>query len=892
MEPGAIEHIGPARMSDAQVARMATKTLRRARPWGTWARGWTHKWPTAGHQLLTRPRRNIRSSTIAGEGERNQSSHSRYSYPMASSQEANFEDASEDSGLANSHPMLALGKPDAAFVEVVEEVRKRKIFAGLGLMPQEIPERFGRYSVLDVVGQGGMGNVFTAYDKELDRAVAIKVLRSDLAESDGLRLKREAQALAKLSHPNVIHVYEVGEVDGQTFVAMELVKRGQTLAKWVRSEPRPSWRECVEVYLQAGTGLAAAHAEGLVHRDFKPSNVVIDDKGLVRVLDFGLARQVAGTTSTPRETLPVVLSVERTALETSMTPSGMVMGTPAYMAPEQLEGGLVDARSDQFSYCVSLWEAVYGVRPYRDNVVGDRLLSVASIPDGPKIPIKLRELLLRGLSVDPDQRWPSMDALLSALRQFVAPRRRWLMVGFFGALVAVGVGLGIPKYVEIRDRCTGAEKALAGVWDDSRKREVRSAILGTQLPYAPDAWGRVESMLDGVAQAWTNKHTEICLQTSVWKDQGDREHSLRMNCLREYRASLDVVVMQLTQIDDEGVANAVDLAANLQDLSRCDDVHLLHWQSQRKLSSSMDVTGEVARLSRRMSDIIAVFEMGKSGKSAEALRDLESVLGQIEATGNMPLLISAKAWQGIMVGSEGSFSDAEVILKEAHALSIEHLYHEGTFLSAMGLAMNMSTQGRFEEGLVWAETAWPMAKRLGHNVRYIGASVMANLLSGQGRYEDAETLLRQEISLCIRNLGSGHSVVATLKTMLGHVLGSQGKFQEAELEFRDALGVWEGLLWKEHPYMVEGLLALGRVLEEQGKYGAAEIEYRRLLEVILQSVDMDDLTAADHVTDLANVLRMQGKYEDAEKELRRAEELRARALGDDSRGAVIEIFPE
>ncbi|MCA9707646.1 MAG: serine/threonine protein kinase, partial [Myxococcales bacterium] len=185
---------------------------------------------------------------------------------------------------------LAAGVPEPELDGLVDEVDRRRVQQAL-LGGSSASFELGRYVITGTLGRGGMGVVYKAFDPPLDRRVALKVLHKELDEQHTIRLRREAQAMAKLSHPNVVQVYEVGTVEGRTFVAMELV-RGQTLRRWMRQRPRPSWRQCVEVFVQVGKGLAAAHDRGLVHRDFKPGNAIIDDKGRPRVLDFGLARKV------------------------------------------------------------------------------------------------------------------------------------------------------------------------------------------------------------------------------------------------------------------------------------------------------------------------------------------------------------------------------------------------------------------------------------------------------------------------------------------------------------------------------------------------------------------------------------------------------------------------
>lgn len=284
------------------------------------------------------------------------------------------------------------------------------------------PPRLGRYLVLGTLGKGAMGTVLRAFDEMLDRQVALKVLHQDLDELQTSRLVREAQALAKVSHPNVVQVYEVGSVDGQAFVTMELVE-GQTLREWMRQEPRPGWRDVVDVFRQLGAGLAAVHERGLVHRDFKPGNAIIDAQGRARVVDFGLARMTGLSEDSSSWARLRTDRQPAVPLDSVLTRTGALMGTPAYMSPELLSGHEADALSDQYSFCVSLYEVLYGERPYADeslqalldNASGNRMQVP---PLKASIPKHLRSALRRGLSADPASRFPSMRALLIALEDF------------------------------------------------------------------------------------------------------------------------------------------------------------------------------------------------------------------------------------------------------------------------------------------------------------------------------------------------------------------------------------------------------------------------------------------------------------------------------------------
>ncbi len=314
-----------------------------------------------------------------------------------------------------------------------------------------------RYEVVGTVGAGGMGVVYAARDPHLGRTVALKLMRSDGAapadaDKTQARLLREARAMACVAHPNVVVVHDAAVFDGQVFVAMELVQ-GKTLGKWLRETPR-NWREVVHLFVQAGWGLAAAHRASIVHRDFKPENVLVGDDGRVRVTDFGLARPAAFAAEEGAPLPPVDGPAAAAAMtEGTLTRTGMFIGTPAYMAPEQFRGDAVDARADQFSFCVALYEAVYGARPFAADdlrslsieVTGGR---ICQPPHGTAIPDSLREVLLRGLRIEPAQRFPSMEALILALDneastmdappvQARRPRSRWLgaVVGGAGILM-------------------------------------------------------------------------------------------------------------------------------------------------------------------------------------------------------------------------------------------------------------------------------------------------------------------------------------------------------------------------------------------------------------------------------------------------------------------------
>ena len=315
-----------------------------------------------------------------------------------------------------------------------------------------VGDRVGRYLILSTLGTGGMGVVFSAYDPQLDRKVALKLLRSglQLATKDAQkRLRREAQAIAQLSHPNVVAVYDVGTTDdGDLYIAMEFVE-GDTLTSWLRNYPR-TWREIVDVFLQAGKGLVAAHGVGLLHRDFKPDHVLVGGDGRVRVTDFGLARSLllleeeSGRGATPH--LPM-------GVNASLTATGTVLGTPRYMAPEQLMGPDIDARADQFSFCVALFEALYGVHPLPGATSVSMLENndkALAPPEGSKIPVSVGRAVSRGLEKDRGKRWPTMAQLLAELVPL--PVRSPVRYAIAGALALAVVAISTAAVMAKQDR--------------------------------------------------------------------------------------------------------------------------------------------------------------------------------------------------------------------------------------------------------------------------------------------------------------------------------------------------------------------------------------------------------------------------------------------------------
>jgi WD40 repeat protein/predicted Ser/Thr protein kinase len=396
-------------------------------------------------------------------------------------------------------PASARSPESRQFFARMRQDLKARIFGAEAPSPPE-PIRIGRYVVIKRIGVGGMGLIYAAYDDALDRKVAVKLLRPERvgAGSTGqARLLREAQAIARLSHPCVVGVYEVGTHEDQVFIAMEYVD-GVTLQAWQHTR---SWREVLEAYIAAGKGLAAAHAAGIVHRDFKADNVLVRKDGTVRVLDFGLAR-----TEFEERDVEVEAIAGASMSESSMplTHTGTVMGTPAYMAPEQHMGGPTDARTDQFSFCVSLHEALYGYRPFagatlpelRENVLEGR---IEPEPRYSEVPPAIRRAVLRGLHADPALRFPDLVSLLHELEPPKAAGSRWRLAavgtGALALFAAVTMWWGATADAELRSegerlRARFEQTRIVNAEDELRRlrqRTVSERWDDLVLTYAEDA---------------------------------------------------------------------------------------------------------------------------------------------------------------------------------------------------------------------------------------------------------------------------------------------------------------------------------------------------------------------------------------------------------------------
>jgi tetratricopeptide (TPR) repeat protein len=761
----------------------------------------------------------------------------------------------------------------------------------------------GRYLVLERLGVGGMGKVYAAYDPQLDRKIALKLLRDDLGRNQRqfrARMLREAQAMARLAHPNVIAVHDVGTFGKRVFLAMELVEGG-TLKSWLRQK-QPAGHEILEVFIDAGRGLAAAHAAGLVHRDFKPENVLLGADGRARVTDFGLARS-----STSQEPLPeadpehdddadddddaagatkagaaLPEDVAGASLDTPLTRAGTMMGTPGYMPPEQCRGGATDERADQFSFCASLYEALYGFRAFpglsADEVIDSVLAGkIREAPADSKVPAWVRRVLLRGLSVDPAARWPSMDALLAELgRDPARRRRRWLatagLVAAAAALVAGAQQWG-ARGVRV---CSGSAQRLAGAWDGTQKLALQAAFAKSGKPYAAKAAEATTHGLDDYAAAWVAMHGDTCEATRIRGEQAESVMALRMACLDQRRQELAALVRLFAAADDTTVERAVQAVQALPPVSACANVQALTEVTPEPADPSL--RAQIAEQRTRLASARARLA---AGQYADGLKIAEEVPPIAATIGYRPLAGEALELLGQLRFKAGDYHGADRAWRDA-LYAAEESHDDATkSLAAVRLANVTVDLHGYAEAHEWMRFAEASVKRSG------GAGELqvdlwisiALIWFRESRYADAEQAALQAVKLAAQSLPEKHLGRAYAYRTLGDVLKYEGRYEDGLQLLERARSILEGQLGPDHPEVASILRKEIDVFSLQHD-GARGLELgRRVLALLSKSLPPGHLQIAQTHTNIAESLGLLGRYDEALAEEKLAEPTYERVFG-------------
>jgi serine/threonine protein kinase/tetratricopeptide (TPR) repeat protein len=733
----------------------------------------------------------------------------------------------------------------------------------------------GRYVVLGLVGRGGMGEVYAAYDPELDRKVAVKLLRvkagNGVSMTEGRqRTLREAQAIARLSDPNVVVVYDVGTFEDKVFIAMEFVE-GNTVTFWLEQKPR-TWQEILRVFISAGRGLTAAHKKGLVHRDFKPDNVMVGRDGQVRVMDFGLARQIdkpgikehrvratppgqkrgdieVGTGTLPLEHRAVPVDEGTLVLnpgladsgaemqssvsglfDARLTRTGAMMGTPAYMAPEQFFGKETDARTDQFSFCVALYESLYGERPFPGKKLTELTANVVqgtirAAPPGTKVPFWVRRILLRGLRSAPAERYPTMAELLSALgKDPRAERRKWA-VGATVALLPVLVGLGVRQsLIDRRALCDGAGEKLTGIWDlhppdqpeGPRQSQIHAAFMRTGKSYAADVYETVTRALTGYAQTWSSMYKQTCEATQIRHEQSADVLDLRMSCLQERLAGFHALTDVFADATGEVVENAVSATTALASLDRCADVPTL--RAVVRPPDDPQTLARVTELRTRLADLKARFD---AGRWKETLKHASELVSQARSVGYQPLLAESLAFIGDVYQKENDARASEKALVEAYRLADASRHDEVRAQVATTLVFVVGDQeAHLDDALRWSEAATAVIERLGGH-ELLRAWLLNNLGCAYSVHHDNESAvaaLERGLAIKRKLLGPENTDVALSEGNLGNVLHVVRRNEEALSHTDRALAIFEKTLGSGHPEFALELTNRGGTLNALGRY--------------------------------------------------------------------------
>jgi tetratricopeptide (TPR) repeat protein len=677
---------------------------------------------------------------------------------------------------------------------------------GRALAPETLPPgtRVGRYVLGEVVGRGAMGVVYAAHDPTLDRRVAVKLLRRDAGGADTelqARLQREAQALARLSHANVVTVFDVGLYDTQLFVAMELCN-GVTLGEWMRR--RPALDEILRVFSAAGQGLAAAHAAGLVHRDFKPDNVLVGDDGSVRVGDFGLALLKHPLLPADRPA-PSSQMLDDVVLSTTLTNTGALVGTPAYMAPEQMSGGVVDARADVFSFAVALYEALHGERPFqpvkltlaglRDEILAGRVQAARA-----GVPMWLRRRVLAGLAAEPAARPASMQAFLATLAD--DPRRRTgrvVTLAAIGMLVAGALGGGFLLSRGMRQKaCAGGRDQIETVWNDARRASLRAAFAKTGRGYAGDVANAVVARLDQYATTWADQWQDACSATKVRGEQSEQLLDLRMECLDTRRGELSTLVDAMNTVDATALDRAGDATARLPPVEACADrTALTHGPTPPAEAAARTQLTKARAVIAKSRTLLALGNF--KGAAAAANEGLEAA----RTVHFRPIEAEAQLTLGAIYADDGKFAEAEAAHREAIYAAeagrddIVAARARVNLLFILALA-----PGRAAELAEADRAAVAAIERLGtqaEDLRAARENHLGNFAIRQGRNDEAIQHLRAAIDGFSRASGPDSPAAARALANLTIAMMNAGRMQEALPLAERALAIFEKVNGKVHP---------------------------------------------------------------------------------------------
>jgi serine/threonine-protein kinase len=770
----------------------------------------------------------------------------------------------------------------------------------------------GAFVVEGELGRGSTAVVLAAYDPALDRRVAIKLLHAH-AGGDAerhARFLRESRALAKLRHPNVTTVYQAGTFGERVFMAMELVE-GETLGAWL-ARTRPAAPAILAAFVLAGRGLAAAHHAGLVHRDFKPENVLRDREGRIQVTDFGLVGAEAPGAAP-----------DATRGAGALTETGDVLGTPRYMSPEQHAGRPADARADQFSFAVALYEALHGCLPFpggdldelRANVLAGHLRA-STRPAG--APRRAERALQRALAVNPAVRFPSMDVLLARLeRRPAVTAARILLVAGLAAAAGVALVTITPAQPDV---CGGAEPEIAEVWNRPHREAILAAFLATGRPHAVATFQRTDAALDDYARAWIGMRTEACTATAVRHEQSAAVRDLRMACLDDRRRGFAALTHLLAERPGpELVDGAIRAAQGLEGLAGCADTAAL----------LTPVPAPAPALAPRVTELRAKLREAElllaAGEHKEARERLGALAVDARAAGYGPLVARVLGTLG-QVQAELREPDARATLDEAMALAADAKDDTGVARALAALMYVLAVdEVRPAEALALRPAMEAAARRAGNDPRLqallhqnIGAALsvqgelgaaaaelelalalrekisggddlevvriqvaLANTLVKDRRQVEARARLTSALARSVQAVGPSHPDVAGIYTQLGLIAYNAQELDEARAAFDHALAILRTSVGEDSELTGAAHHNIGMVLDEQGRLDDALVSYRLALEIREKVLGREHPAVAATLMNIGIALIGKGDLRGARPYLERAVAIREKAFGPD-----------
>ncbi|WP_241757832.1 protein kinase domain-containing protein [Myxococcus landrumensis] len=739
--------------------------------------------------------------------------------------------------------------------------------------------RVSRYVVRAKLGAGAMGVVYAADDPELGRRVALKMLRPEGNHKAKLqqRLLREAQALARLSHPNVVTLFDVGMHDDGIFLAMELID-GVTLKEWMQR--RHPWEEVLQVFLDAGKGLEAAHSAGLVHRDFKPANVLMGNDGRVFVTDFGIARSLDQNSEEDFEK-PSSLEIKLQPSD-PLTQTGQILGTPAYLAPELVHGQRGDARSDEFSYCVALHEALFGERPFRGNTLHElaeaaRRGKVTSPQEGGTVPPHVLRALRQGLSGRPEDRFPTMRALLAALAPL--PRRKHERI--FGAVLLTGVLGAVATYgvVEYQRKATCAvevEKSLVA-WGPVQREQMHEAFLATGVFYASQAWSDLAITLDAYTAQWRALRTESCMAA-----KGEDAHQAQQTsaCLDARLWQFAAITNVLQKADTPTVQNARQIAASLEGLSGCRD-------AQGFSSRPQPPDGLRPQVDAVRSKLVQVRTHHLANRLTEALALSTTLIEEQQGIGYKPLEAEVFLSHGMLLSSLGNTKEAEKFIYPA-LWAAEAAHDDETAARAWLEVVTLEAgapRARPDEVEKLIQHARAAVARLGRE-RFPDITTdlhisLATIRRMHGQLFEAEREALEGLDFARERLAADNLRIPHLIHELGQIDSIQGNNKAALQSHRQALELREKILGPNNSALATSYNQIAHVSFMLGLRAEAVQASNKALAHLEASSSQGMSVMATTLVNLARIARIEGRAEEAQHQLDRASQLLERMRAPD-----------